>query len=556
MNERTPPDFDAVIVGAGFSGIYLLHKLREAGFNVALVDAAAEPGGIWYWNRYPGARVDSQVPLYEFSLPEVWTSWTWSERFPAWEELRAYFRHVCDTLDLWPLMRMGTRVESARFVEGGSQWRLQLESGETISARFLLPALGFASKPYIPDLPGIEEFAAESCHTARWPQQGIDLNDRNIALIGTGASGVQVAQEAAKCARTLTLFQRTPILALPMRQEILTQEDQEREKQGYPAIFEQRRKTSGGFESQSLEVSALNVDEETRNAHFEGLWQQGGLRFWYANFADLLTDREANRYAYDFWRDKVRAKIADPGLAEKLAPSEPPHPFGTKRPSLEQGYYEIFAQDNVALVDLKATPIIRITPHAIETEDGAVACDLIVFATGFDAGRGGLIDMNIAGKKGLPLSQAWEGGLRAYLGMAVAGFPNMLFAYGPLSPSGFSNGPTSAEIQGDWICGYLVWLRGNGFDRFEADPQAEAAWTDLVAHAGAMTLFPEADSWYMGVNIPGKKRQLINFPSVSLYASICGDVARDGYRGFAASKLATEAAQSDERTGHDRQISR
>ena len=537
MTTQTSPDYDAVIVGAGFSGIYLLHKLRDAGFNVLLVDAAADPGGIWHWNCYPGARVDSQIPLYEFSIPEVWRPWTWSERFPGWAELRAYFRHVCDTLNLWPLMRMGSRVESADFETGPGLWNLQLEGGETIKTRFLLPTLGFASKPYIPDIPGIEVFEGEWCHTARWPQEGIDLDGRKVALIGTGASGVQVAQEAAKRAEALTLFQRTPILALPMRQEPLTREAQEREKHGYPACFEQRRQTSAGFECQSLEVSALEVSEEERNAHFEDLWQRGGLRFWYHNFADILTNREANRYAYDFWRDKVRARIADPDLAEKLAPSEPPHPFGTKRPSLEQGYYEIFAQDNVALVDLKANPITRVEPHAITTEHGEVECDLIVFATGFDAGRGGLIDMNITGRDGLSLSQAWQDGLRAYLGMAVSGFPNMLFAYGPLSPSGFSNGPTSAEMQGDWICDFMVWLRSNGFDLFDGEPQAEDGWTEMVAQAGAMTLFPEADSWYMGANIPGKKRQLINFPSVSAYAAICDQVARDAYRGFTASTL-------------------
>ena len=540
MTNQTSPDYDAVIIGAGFSGIYLLHKLRDAGFNVLLVDAATDPGGIWHWNCYPGARVDSQIPLYEFSIPEVWKPWTWSERFPGWAELRAYFRHVCDTLNLWPLMRMGSRVESADFDAGRGLWNLQLEGGQSVSTRFLLPALGFASKPYIPDIPGIEDFEGEWCHTARWSQEGIDLDGRKVALIGTGASGVQVAQEAAKRAEALILFQRTPILALPMRQERLTREDQEREKHSYPALFEQRRQTSGGFESQSLEVSALEVDEIERNAHFEDLWQRGGLRFWYHNFADLLTNRAANRHAYDFWRDKVRARIADPDLAEKLAPSEPPHPFGTKRPSLEQGYYEIFAQDNVALVDLKANPITRVGPHAITTADGEVECDLIVFATGFDAGRGGLIDMNITGRDGLSLSQAWQDGLRAYLGMAVSGFPNMLFAYGPLSPSGFSNGPTSAEMQGDWICDFMVWLRNNGYDLFDADPQAEADWTEMVAQVGAMTLFPEADSWYMGANIPGKKRQLINFPSVSTYAAICGDVARDAYRGFDASTPANK----------------
>jgi cation diffusion facilitator CzcD-associated flavoprotein CzcO len=536
MSKRASPDYDALIVGAGFSGIYLLHKLRNAGFNVLLVDAAAEPGGIWYWNCYPGARVDSQVPIYEYSIPEVWRSWTWSERFPGWKELRAYFQHVCNTLKLWPMMRMGARVTGANYEQEAQQWHLQLNGEETVTTRFLLPAIGFASKPHIPDFPGIEDFEGEWFHTARWPQQGVDLSGRKIALIGTGASGVQVAQEAAKSASKLTLFQRTPILALPMQQQKLTKEGQERDKQDYAAIFEARKQTRGGFESQSLDVSALEVDEKERKAHFEYLWQKGGLRFWYHNFSDLLINREANRYAYDFWRDKVRARISDPNLVELLAPSEPPHPFGTKRPSLEQCYYEIFAQDNVDLVDLKATPITRIKPHAIETAGGEVECDLIVYATGFDAGRGGMVDMNITGTNDLSVSQAWEDGLRAYLGMAIADFPNMLFAYGPLSPSGFSNGPTSAEIQGDWICDFLVWMRDNDSHQFEASATAEAGWTEMVAQAGAMTLFPEANSWYMGANIPGRKRQLINFPSVSGYVALCEDVANDGYRGFIIDK--------------------
>ncbi|WP_370371981.1 flavin-containing monooxygenase [Henriciella pelagia] len=536
MSKRASPDYDALIVGAGFSGIYLLHKLRNAGFNVLLVDAAAEPGGIWYWNCYPGARVDSQVPIYEYSIPEVWRSWTWSERFPGWKELRAYFQHVCNTLKLWPMMRMGARVTGANYEQEAQQWHLQLNGEETVTTRFLLPAIGFASKPHIPDFPGIEDFEGEWFHTARWPQQGGDLSGRKIALIGTGASGVQVAQEAAKSASKLTLFQRTPILALPMQQQKLTKEGQERDKQDYAAIFEARKQTRGGFESQSLDVSALEVDEKERKAHFEYLWQKGGLRFWYHNFSDLLINREANRYAYDFWRDKVRARISDPNLVELLAPSEPPHPFGTKRPSLEQCYYEIFAQDNVDLVDLKATPITRIKPHAIETAGGEVECDLIVYATGFDAGRGGMVDMNITGTNDLSVSQAWEDGLRAYLGMAIADFPNMLFAYGPLSPSGFSNGPTSAEIQGDWICDFLVWMRDNDSHQFEASATAEAGWTEMVAQAGAMTLFPEANSWYMGANIPGRKRQLINFPSVSGYVALCEDVANDGYRGFIIDK--------------------
>ncbi len=527
------PDCDALIVGAGFSGVYLLHRLREVGIDARLIDAAAEPGGIWYWNCYPGARVDSQVPMYELSLPELWRDWTWSERFPGWRELRGYFRHVCDTLELWPHMTMGMRVTSAAWDEGSRLWRIATHTGETLTTRFFLPCLGFAAKAYMPEIAGLETFAGEWHHTAHWPQKGVSLAGRKVAIIGTGASGVQVSQEAAREASQLTLLQRTPILALPMQQEPLTAAQQEAEKANYAVVFAARRCTSGGFESQSREESALEVDEAERQRTYEAQWQAGGLRFWYANFADLLTDERANRFAYDFWRDKVRARITDPALHESLAPTEPPHPFGTKRPSLEQNYYEIFSQDNVALVDLKRAPIHHIVPEGILTADGLVECDLIVFATGFDAGRGGLMQIDIRGREGCSLAESWRGGVSAFLGYAVHGFPNMAYHYGPLSPSGLANGPTSAEIQGDWVRNFLVALRPNDLTRFEAEAEAEREWTEAVAAAGAMTLFPQASSWYMGDNIPGKPRQLINYPSVVGYAIISDSVAADNYRSFA-----------------------
>ncbi|KPF73334.1 MAG: flavin-containing monooxygenase [Blastomonas fulva] len=532
MSDEANSDCEALIVGAGFSGVYLLHRLREAGFDARLIDAAEEPGGIWYWNCYPGARVDSQVPLYELSLPELWRDWTWSGRYPGWRELRAYFRHVCDRLGLWPHMTMGTRIAGAEWNEGRRKWRVTTGGGETITARYLLPCLGFAAKAYVPEIAGLETLAGEWHHTAHWPQQGLSMAGRKVAIVGTGASGVQVAQEAAAEAAQVTLLQRTPILALPMRQESLTAEQQEREKADYPAIFAARLQTGGGFDTGRVDASALEVDEEERHSLFERQWQAGGLRYWYANFADLLTDERASRYAYDFWRDKTRARIANPALHETLAPSEPPHPFGTKRPSLERNYYEIFSQENVALVDLSRAPIQRIVPEGIETADGLIECELIVFATGFDAGRGGLTQIEIRGRDGRSLTTAWHDEVTAYLGYAVHGFPNMAYLYGPLSPSGFSNGPTAAEIQGDWVRDLLVKLREDNFTRFEAEIDAEREWTESVASIGTMTLFPRAKSWYMGDNIPGKPRQLLNYPSVVGFATISNKVAADGYRGF------------------------
>jgi len=526
------PDIDALVIGAGFSGIYLLGKLRENGFNVRLVDAAAEPGGIWYWNCYPGARVDSHVPIYEFSDERVWRDWTWSERFPGWRELRRYFRHACDVLDLWPAMTLGVRMRSAVFDEHAGFWRVELADGERLTTRYLLPCTGFAAKAYIPSLSGLDSFAGPAHHTAHWPQEGIDFGGKRVAIIGTGASGVQVAQEAAREAAQLTIYQRTPILALPMRQRPLTAAEQEQAKPGYPEIFRQRRLSSGGFEILRLDQSALEVSSEERTAAFERLWAAGGFHYWVGNYADILVDERANRLAYDFWRDKVRERITDPALQEKLAPSDPPHPFGVKRPSLEQTYYDIFNQPNVELVDLREEPIERILPDGIATSVGERRHDVLVLATGFDAVTGGLMQMDIRGRGGATLAHAWGEGARTHLGYAVSGFPNMLFLYGPQSPSGFSNGPTAAEVQGDWVVRFLEHLRTGGWSRFEAEPDAHAAWARHIDEIAAMTLFPRADSWYMGANIPGKPRQLLNYPSVVGYAEICDAVAEAGYSGF------------------------
>jgi cation diffusion facilitator CzcD-associated flavoprotein CzcO len=528
-------DLDALVIGAGFSGLYLLSSLRENGFNVRLVDAAAEPGGIWYWNCYPGARVDSHVPIYEFSDERVWRDWTWSERFPGWRELRRYFRHACDALDLWPAMTLGVRLRSAVFDEHAGFWRVELADGERLTTRYLLPCTGFAAKAYVPSLSGLDSFAGPAHHTAHWPQEGIDFAGKRVAIIGTGASGVQVAQEAAREAAQLTIYQRTPILALPMRQRRLDPAEQERAKSGYPEIFRQRRLSSGGFDIPRLEKSAHEVSDEERRATFERLWQAGGFHYWVGNYADILLDEKANRRAYEFWRDKVRERIADPVLQEKLAPMKPPHPFGVKRPSLEQTYYDIFNQPNVELVDLRDEPIVEILPHGVVTSAKARQHDVLVLATGFDAVTGGLMQMDIRGRHGTTLATAWKEGARTHLGYAVSGFPNMLFLYGPQSPSGFANGPSAAEVQGDWATSFLMHLRDAGLDRFEAEPDTHDAWGRHVDELAAPTLFSQADSWYMGANIPGKPRQLLNYPSLVIYAEMCDASAACGYTGFCLS---------------------
>ena len=540
---EAPETFDILVVGAGFTGLYQLHRLRQLGFSVRLLEAGADLGGIWYWNCYPGARVDTHVPMYEFSGEDLWRDWTWTERFPAWDELRRYFRYVDQKLDLSRDIRFNTRVEGAEFDEGGQQWTVRTQDGGAVRAQFLVLCTGFAAKPYVPTLKGLDQFEGAKHHTAWWPQNGLDLTAKRVGVIGTGASGVQVVQEAAAVAAELTVFQRTPILALAMQQCALDDAVQVEMKRDYPARFARRRESFGGFDFHASGKSALEVSPEERQAVYEASWAAGGFSFWASTFYDVMMNLEANRTAYDFWREKVRARIRDPELAEKLAPREPPHPFGVKRPSLEQTYYDVFNHDNVRLVDLKANPILEITPSGVRTADGDYDLDILVLATGFDAVTGGLTQIDIRGVGGVTLKDKWAQGVRTHLGMASAGFPNLLFLYGPQSPSGFCNGPTCAELQGDWVVEFLKHMRDTGVSRFEATATAEQTWKDHVEAVGAMTLFPLADSWYMGANIPGKPRELLNYPGgVPMYLQMCQASAANGYEGFLLGKATPRAS--------------
>ncbi|HEY5645687.1 MAG TPA: NAD(P)/FAD-dependent oxidoreductase, partial [Pseudomonadales bacterium] len=457
---------DALIVGAGFNGVYQLYRLRQEGFKARIFDAGHELGGIWYWNCYPGARVDSHVPNYEFSIPEVWQDWTWSERFPSWRELREYFRHVDRKLDISRDVRFDTRVTEARFDAEQDEWLIRAEDGHQVRARFFIPCLGFAAQAYVPDYPGLETFSGPCHHTARWPQHDVDLTGKRVGVIGTGASGVQVIQEAGRVASHTTVFQRTPMLALPMRQQHLDAVEQGKIKEEYPAIFERRNHGPSSFYDLVPDPrSAMEVSENERLAVFEDAWQRGGFHFWAGTFADVLYNEASNCEAYRFWRDKTRARIKDPALAEKLAPTAPPHPFGAKRPSLEQWYYEVFNQSNTALVDLREEPIEEITPEGVRTNKTLHELDVLVLATGFDAGTGGFTRMDVRGVNDRRLRDYWADGVRTHLGYGVPGFPNMLMLYGPQSPTAFCNGPTCAEVQGEWVVNCLRRLRAQGQTR-------------------------------------------------------------------------------------------
>lgn len=532
-NKSNTRKLDALIIGAGFSGLYQLYQLRKLGFNVKLFDAGSDLGGVWHWNCYPGARVDSHIPNYEYSIEEVWQDWTWTERFPGWQELRRYFAHVDQKLDLKRDIEFHKLVTGAAFDEQTCRWHVTSNDGETVEAKFVLTCMGFAAKSHTPQFEGISSFTGEATHTAHWPQDGLDLSGKRVGVIGNGASGVQVIQEASKVAAELTVFQRTPMIALAMQQRQMSAAEEQAKKATLKEVFRIRNASGGGFYDLEMDRrSAHEVPEAERNKVFEEAWAKGGFHFWTGTFSDIITNADSNRLAYDFWRTKVHARVQNTATAEMLAPQQPPHPFGAKRPSLEQWYYEAFNQDNVSLVDIKQNPITEITPQGVRTVSGNYDLDVLVFATGFDAGTGGFTQIDLRSTSGRTIKEVWQDGVNTHLGLAVPQFPNLLMLYGPQSPTAFWNGPASAEVQGDWVINCLVHLRDKGINRIEAEHEAAQAWTEQLEEMGARTLMPLADSWYMGANIPGKRRQMLFYLGSKSYMEHCNASAQNGYAGF------------------------
>lgn len=509
-------DVDVLVIGAGFSGLYQLHQLRQRGFSVKCYEAAPQLGGVWYWNCYPGARCDTHGPLYQFSLDELWQDWDFDELYPSRDKIREYFEYVDRKLGLSTDIRFDTRVRAASFDEATCRWTVEAENGRTAHARFMVMCTGIGSKPFRPAIPGLEDFGGTVYHTAQWPQEGVDLHGLRVGVLGTGATGVQVIQETGPIARHLTVFQRTPNMALPMRQKQLDAAAKRALKQGLREKYAKRARTFGGYEFDFYDYageSSAGYTPDEVHALYERLWEEGGFVPWLGNFAEIWRDEKANRVAYDFWRDKVRARIRDPRLKEKLAPTEPPHPYGVKRISLEQRYYEVYNQDNVELVDLKETPIEQVTRDGVRTSDGREhVLDVLILATGFDMVTGGLTAIDIRGSQGLSLREKWADGVSAYLGTMTSGFPNMMFVYGPQAPAGLSNGPSSSELHGDEVIGLLEYLRAQGIARIESTADADRRWRTRIDDYTAATLFGRSNSWYMSNNIPGKKAQMINYP--------------------------------------------
>lgn len=459
---------DAVIVGAGFAGLYQLHVLRDKlGLDVRVLEAADGVGGTWYWNRYPGARCDSESFYYSYSFsPELEQEWEWTERYPAQPEILRYLEHVADRFALRPNIQLGTRVIAARFDSSRNRWVVETDTGERFDTSFLITAVGCLSTANMPRIAGADSFAGATHHTGLWPHDGVDFTGKRVGQIGTGSTGIQAIPVIAAAAEHLTVFQRTPNYSVPARNAPLTAEEQRAVKADYAAIRAKTRSTPGAHPWDNAPDSALDVDEAARFARYEAAWHKGGLRFR-STFSDVLTSPEANQTAADFIRAKIAQTVHDPATAERLTPRD--HPFAAKRPPIDSDYFETFNRDNVTLVDLRATPIESAVPTGIRTSDQTYDLDILIFATGFDAMTGPLLALGIEGELGT-LRDAWEAGPVSYLGLQIPGFPNLFTITGPGSPSVLTNMPTAIEQHADWIGACIAHMRHTGASRIEARP--------------------------------------------------------------------------------------
>lgn len=533
--------YDAIVVGAGFSGLYQLHQLRDVlGMRVLLLEAGGGVGGTWYWNRYPGARCDSESWTYSYSFSEaLQQEWQWTERYPDHSEIRRYLDHVADRFDLRRDIRFGTRVAAAAFDDATNDWTFTTvgaggEAGEVFVAGVFVAAVGCLSAANIPAIAGLERFGGQWVHTGRWPQEGVDFAGKRVGLVGTGSTGIQATPVIAREAAHLTVFQRTANYSVPARNGPFTPAAQAEVKANYAAIRATMRSTPNGHPFEISPELALEVPDDERLQRYEAAWAHGGLRFR-AVFADLLRDKAANDTASEFLRGKIRAVVQDPATAERLVPMD--HPFATKRPPIDTGYFETFNLPHVDLVDVKATPIVEITETGIRTTEGDYPLDIIVFATGFDAMTGPLLAMDIRGSGGRSLRDDWAAGPRTYLGLQTPGYPNMFTVTGPGSPSVLTNMPVAIEQHTQWITDCLRHMRDVGARRIEARADAAEEWVAHVNDAANATLLPLANSsWYLGANVPGKPRVFMPYAGgMAQYAETCAEVARDGYRGFSLS---------------------
>jgi len=533
--SKAAAEVDAVIVGAGFAGLYMLHRLRGLGFSARVFEAATGVGGTWYWNRYPGARCDVESLEYSYTFSEeLDREWRWTERYASQPEILRYLNHVADRFDLRRDIQFETTVTAAVFAEAQNVWNVETSRGERVQAKFCIMATGCLSSAKKPDFKGLEDFAGKWYQTSHWPHEGVDFSGQRVAVIGTGSSAIQAIPIIAEQAAHLFVFQRTPNYSVPARNGPITPEVMD-DWNLNRARYRQRARASA-FPILSIDMadrSALATLPEERERAYEERWQRGGVCLAGA-FSDLIVNQEANDTAAEFVRAKIRETARDPAVAEKLAPKD--YPFGTKRLCVDTGYYATFNRENVSLIDLRCTPIEAVTPQGLRTSDASFELDSIVFATGFDAMTGALTKIDIRGNGGVALKEKWSSGPRTFLGIMTAGFPNLFTITGPGSPSVLSNMVVAIEQHADWIASCLTYLRERQLVKIEATEQAENEWVAHVNEVANATLYPRANSWYVGANVPGKPRVFMPYiGGFGSYSEKCDEVAEKGYAGFALS---------------------
>ena len=536
MTTATAPiELDALVVGAGFSGLYQLYMLRNLrGLSARVVEAGESVGGTWYWNRYPGARCDSESHAYCYSFSrELTEEWNWSERYPGPNEILRYLNHVADRFELRPYIDFNRRVRAARFAQSSHRWLVDCDDGNRYSARFLITAVGCLSTANIPDIKGLDDFAGQWYHTGQWPHEGVDFSGRRVGQIGTGSTGIQAAPVIAESAAHLTVFQRTANYSVPARNCPLTDDVRQRLKAQADEIQQVMHSNTNGHPWRINPRNAIDTPEGDRRRIYERAWETGGLRFR-SVFADLLTDSDANDTAASFICDKIRAIVKDPQTAASLSNID--HPYGAKRPPIDTHYFETFNRSNVELVDLRRTPIEKIDSQGIQTSDGHHALDIIVFATGFDAMTGSLLRMDITGRQ-QSLAEAWAAGPTNYLGLQIAGFPNLFTITGPGSPSVLSNMPVSIEQHVEWITDCIDYVLESGKTCIECTDDAMSDWVQHVNDVANATLLPTVKhSWYLGANVPGKPQVFMPYAGgLDQYRQACNEVAQQGYTGFTLS---------------------
>jgi cation diffusion facilitator CzcD-associated flavoprotein CzcO len=525
-------ELDVVIVGAGFAGMYMLHRARNLGLETRAFEVGDGVGGTWYWNRYPGARCDVESMQYSYQFDEdLQQEWNWTERYSGQPEILRYANHVADRFGLRDSIQFETRVDSAHFDEADARWVVSTDRGDVVRARFLITATGCLSSATQPEIPGLETFEGEVHHTARWPKEGVDFAGKRAGVLGTGSSGIQAIPIIASESDHLTVFQRTPQFAVPARNHPLAAETVAETKANYRAFREHNSQQGLAFSLQlpPNEESALEVDEEVRRKEYEARWELGGFAL-FQSFGDILLDANANETVANFVKRKIREVVNDPETADALTPDTA---FACKRLCLDTNYFETYNRPNVELVDLRKTPIERVTPTGIEAGGEVYPLDVLVFATGFDAMTGSLLAMDIRGRDGLRLGDKWAAGPRTYLGLGVPGFPNLFTISGPGSPSVLTNMIVSIEQHVNWITDCLASMGEQGHRTIEATPEAEEEWVDHVNTVAGETLYPTCNSWYLGANVPGKTRVFMPLVGYPPYVEKCEEVAAKGYEGFA-----------------------